>query len=278
MKHTLFPCIWYDGNALEAANLYCSAFANSAINDDNGMVISFTLNGEKFMGLNGGAMFSPNATISFMAVCETEDEIDIAWQKLSEEGKIFMPLKKYPWSEKYGWVQDKYGVSWQLMLGKLEQYANKFSPALMLTGANAGKAEEAMQFYVSLFDNSLVKDISRYEKGEPDVEGFIKHGRFSLNNKSFIAMDSTAAHGVTFTEGVSFVITCDTQMEIDYYWQKLTADGGQESMCGWCKDKYGVSWQVVPAILGELMNNPATRDKTVQAFMQMKKFEIDKLL
>jgi predicted 3-demethylubiquinone-9 3-methyltransferase (glyoxalase superfamily) len=278
MKHTLFPCIWYNGNALEAANLYCAAFANSAITDDNGMVVSFTLNGEKFMGLNGGAVFSPNATISFMVVCETENEVDIAWQKLTEEGKIFMPLNKYPWSEKYGWVQDKYGVSWQLMLGKLEQYANKFSPALMLTGANAGKAEEAMQFYVSLFDNSLVKDISRYEKRESDVEGYVKHGRFALNNKSFIAMDSSAAHGVTFTEGVSFVITCDTQIEIDYYWQKLTADGGQESMCGWCKDKYGVSWQVVPAILGELMNNPATRDITVQAFMQMKKFEIDKLL
>lgn len=139
MNNQIYPCLWFDGQARAAADFYCSVFPNSKIIIDNGMVVNFEINGQLYMGLNGGDMFK-------------------------------------------------------------------------------------------------------------------------------------------FNEAVSFVIPCDDQQEIDHYWNKLTADGGQESMCGWCKDKFGVSWQVVPAILGKLMSDPEKGQRVVQAFMKMRKFDIDTLL
>lgn len=138
MTNSLYPCLWYDGQAKAAAEFYCSVFPNSKITVDTPMVVNFELNGQKFMGLNGGPHFK-------------------------------------------------------------------------------------------------------------------------------------------FNEAVSFVITCENQEEIDYYWNKLT-EGGKESMCGWLVDKFGMSWQVVPAILGKLMSDPEKGPRVVQAFMQMKKFDIQKLM
>jgi predicted 3-demethylubiquinone-9 3-methyltransferase (glyoxalase superfamily) len=248
------------------------------ITADNGMVVMFEIAGCQIMGLNGGPMFKPNAAISLFAFFENEPAVDAAWEKLSGGGSVFMPLNKYPWSDKYGWVQDKYGISWQLMLTKPGMMEQPIIPALMFTQTVAGKAEEAMNLYVSLFPNSSIKDISCYEKGEGDVEGTVKHGRFLLNGQLFVAMDSSAPHAFTFNEGVSISVSCDTQEEIDHYWNSLTANGGQESMCGWLKDKYGVSWQIVPSMLGSLMADPQKGQRVMQQVMKMKKLEIEKLV
>jgi predicted 3-demethylubiquinone-9 3-methyltransferase (glyoxalase superfamily) len=175
-------------------------------------------------------------------------------------------------------VQDQFGVSWQLMLAKPGLMEQKITPALMFTQSMAGKAEEAMQLYTSLFPNSSAESISRYEKGEPDVEGTVKHGRFLLEGQIFVAMDSSAAHAFTFSEGVSICVNCDTQEEIDRYWNRLTADGGEESMCGWLKDKYGVSWQIVPSVMGELMSDPSKFQRVIQEVMKMKKLDIEKMV
>src|SRR5436190_16783521 len=109
MTNQIYPCIWYDGNAKEAAEFYCSVFKNSKITSENPMVVIWEMNGEKFMGLNGGPMFKVNPSISFYVVCETMEETDAVWKKLNEGGTVLMPLDKYDWSEKYGWVQDKFG-------------------------------------------------------------------------------------------------------------------------------------------------------------------------
>jgi predicted 3-demethylubiquinone-9 3-methyltransferase (glyoxalase superfamily) len=278
MKNKLFPCLWYNGTAKQAAGLYGEAFGNTVITYDNGMVVLFEIGGCQIMGLNGGPMFTPNASISLFITFDTETAIDTAWGKISEGGKVLMPINKYPWSDRYGWVEDKYGVSWQLILTKPGMQEQKIMPALMFTQSVAGKAEEAMQMYSALFPGSSVEHISRYEKGEPDVEGTVKHGRFLLNGQMFIAMDSSAAHGFAFSEGVSISVSCDTQEEIDHYWNSLTADGGQESMCGWLKDKYGVSWQIVPSNIAALMSDPVNGQKAMQALMGMKKIEIEKLV
>jgi predicted 3-demethylubiquinone-9 3-methyltransferase (glyoxalase superfamily) len=278
MKNKFYPCLWFDGTAKQAAELYTAAFGNTVITANNGMVVMFEIDGCKIMGLNGGHMFKPNASISLFAIFENEANIDTAWEKLSDGGSVFMPLNKYPWSEKYGWVQDKFGISWQLMLTKPGMMEQKIIPAFMFTQTMAGKAEEAMQLYTSLFPNSSIKDISRYEKGEGDVEGTVKHGRFLLDGQLFVAMDSSMAHAFTFNEGVSISVSCDTQEEIDHYWNSLTANGGQESMCGWLKDKYGVSWQIVPSMLGKLMSDPEKGQRVMQALMKMKKLEIEKLV
>lgn len=278
MKNKLYPCLWFNGNAKEAATLYSAAFGNTVITDDNNLVVMFEISGCKIMGLNGGPMFTPNPSISLFVMFENETELDTAWQKLGEGGFAMMALDKYPWSDKYGWLQDKFGISWQLMLTKSGMAGQKVIPAFMFTQTVAGKAEEAIQLYTSLFPRSSVESISRYEKGEGDVEGTVKHGRFLLDGQVFVAMDSSAAHQFTFSEGVSISVSCDTQQEIDHYWNSLTADGGEESMCGWLKDKYGVSWQIVPSILGKLMSDPEKGPGAMQALMKMKKLEIDKLV
>ncbi len=274
MKNKLYPCLWFDGKAKEAATYYSEIFEDSKIVSENPLVVMFELNGIQFMGLNGGPQFKINPSISFFAYCDSIEEIDKKWNHLSEGGSVMMALDNYPWSEKYGWCQDKFGVNWQFMMNK--DAVQKIVPALMFTKNQSGKAEEAINFYTGIFKNADVKLISRYEKGEHDVEGYIKHAQFTLNNQLFVAMDSSGPHEFTFNEGVSIVVPCDNQEEIDYYWNKLT-EGGEESQCGWLKDKYGVSWQIVPSILGKLMSDPERREKVIKAFMPMKKFDIETL-
>ena len=187
-----------------------------------------------------------------------------------------MPLDKYDWSEKYGWLQDRYGISWQISYGKLSDVGQKITPSLLFTGEKHGKAEAAVNFYTSLFDNSSIAGILKYTAGENEVEGTVKHAQFSLNKQVFMAMESSMPHAFVFNEAISFFVNCETQEEIDYFWNKLTADGGQESMCGWLKDKFGVSWQIIPPVLGKMMGDKdrAKARRAVQAMMQMKKIII----
>ena len=277
MQNSIFPCLWFNNNAKEAATFYTSAFNGTTIISDTPMVVLFQSAGQQFMCLNGGPYFTVNPAISFYVVMETEEEVNACWEQLTENGKVLMPLDKYPWSNRYGWVQDRFGVSWQLSMGKLEDVGQKFTPSLMFTGDNKGKAEQAIEFYTSIFDNSSVVGIMRYEPGEPDVTGYIKHAQFKLDGHVFMAMDSSMAHQFNFNEALSLVVECDTQEEIDYYWNKLT-EGGSESQCGWLKDQYGVSWQIVPAVLKKLMSDPEKAGRVMQAFMKMKKFDIETLM
>lgn len=140
------------------------------------------------------------------------------------------------------------------------------------------QAEEAANFYVSVFKNSEIENISRYGK-----EGFEIHGQpagtvmtvsFRINGQTFTALNGGPVF--KFNEAVSFQVYCETQEEIDHYWTKLT-DGGQESQCGWLKDKFGVSWQIIPSILPELLMDPARAGRVTKAFLQMQKFDIKKL-
>lgn len=277
MKNTIYPCLWFDGKAKEAAEFYCSVFNDSVITDQNPIVVIFESAGQKFMCLNGGPQFTFTPSISFFVVCETEAEIDKAWTSLLEGGSVLMPLDKYEWSAKYGWLQDRFGVNWQLSFGKLEDVGQKFAPVFMFTGDQNGKAEQAFQFYTSVFDNSSIRGVLRYNKGENEVEGAVKHAQFNLGKQVFMAMDSSLPHHFNFSEAISFVVDCETQEEIDYYWDKLSAVPEAEQ-CGWLKDQFGVSWQIVPNILGKLMSDPSKSERVIQAFLQMKKFEIDKLI
>ncbi len=127
-----------------------------------------------------------------------------------------------------------------------------------------GQAKAAAAFYCSIFSNS------RITEENPMVV------RWELNGKHFMGLNG----GPQFktNEAISFVVECETQKEIDHYWNSLIADGGEESQCGWCKDKFGVSWQIVPSILGNLMSHPEKGHRVIQAFMKMKKFDIEKLI
>ena len=277
MKNKIYPCIWFDNQAKEAAEFYCSVFSNTVITAENHFVVTFESAGQRFMCLNGGPMFKPDSSTSFFVVFETIEEIDSAYKMLSENGTILMPLDKYEWSEKYVWLSDKYGVNWQLSYGKMTEVGQKFSPTLMFTGTQHGRAEEALSFYTSVFPSSSVAGILKYSADDHDIEGTVKHAQFRLNDYVFMVMDSSYDHKVQFSEGLSFVVECDTQEEIDYYWEKLT-EGGNESMCGWLKDKFGVSWQIIPSILRELMSDPSKMQRVSEAFMKMRKFDLAEIL
>jgi len=277
MNNTIYPCLWFNGNAKEAADFYCSVFTNSVITAENPLVVTFESAGQKFMCLNGGPQFTFNPSISFFVLYENEEELEKAWKRLLVGGSVLMPLDSYDWSAKYGWVQDRFGVNWQLYLGKMQDVGQRFTASFMFTGKQNGRAENALLFYTSVFEGSGVSGILKYSSGENEVEGNVKHAQFNLGKQVFMAMDSSFQHGFNFNEAVSLVVECETQSEIDYYWNKLT-DGGEENQCGWLKDKFGVSWQIVPAILKTLMSDPTKSERVINAFMQMKKFEIEKLI
>jgi len=276
MENKLHLCLWFDGLGKAAADLYCSCFKNSKITADNGMVVMFELDGNKFMALNGGPMFKINPSISLFATCETIEATNELWDKLIIGGKPLMPIDKQPWSERYGWLQDKYGVTWQIMVVNEKGEKPRIRPAMLFTGDKLGKAEEAEHFYCKLFANSSVGFQERYPEGS-EYAGKLMYSEFVLNGKDMIAMDGPGGHDYTFNEGISYVVDCETQQEIDYFWNTLTADGGKESMCGWLVDKYGVSWQIVPTIIGKLMTDKEKSGRVMQALLKMKKLDIEGL-
>jgi predicted 3-demethylubiquinone-9 3-methyltransferase (glyoxalase superfamily) len=274
MKNTIYPCLWFDNNSKEAAEYYCTVFENSKIISQSPMVVIYELNGMKFMNLNGGDNFKINPSVSFFISCLDKNAVDEKWNRLSEGAKTLMPLDKYDWSERYGWLQDKYGVTWQIMLDD-KAVEEKIIPSFLFTGKQFGKAEEAIKLYTSVFPASSVDTLLYYAEGDPNA-GKVLYADFTLNGHKFIAMDGPGEHNYTFNEGISVVVDCKDQKEIDYYWNKLT-EGGEESMCGWLRDKFGVSWQIVPVVLGKLMNDAQKGPRVVQAFMKMKKFDISAL-
>jgi len=276
MTNQIHPCLWFDGKAKEAAELYCSVIKNSKITTDTPMVVMFELNGKKIMGLNGGPMFKINPSISLFILADTIDETNEIWNKLEKDSmKVLMPIDKYPWSERYGWLQDKFGMTWQIMVADSGDAGLKITPSMLFTGKQFGRAEEAVKFYSSVFNNSSTDVMLLYPEGDANA-GKVMFSEFKLNKYPIIAMDGPGEHEYSFNEGVSFAVNCDTQEEIDHYWNKLT-EGGEESMCGWLKDKFGVSWQIVPAMIGKLMADPEKGKRVMQEILKMKKLDIKTL-
>ena len=274
------PFLWFDDQAEEAINFYVSIFKDSKMvnanrgPDDKLFTATFQLEGQEFMALNGGPQFKFTPAVSFFVTCETTAEINELWQKLSEAGSVLMPLDTYPFSEKFGWLADKYGLSWQLSVGSSSQ---KIMPFFMYVSEH-GQAEEAIQLYTSLFADSRILNIERYGDGEGRVVGTVKQATFALNGQQFMAIDGGAGHAFTFTEANSFFVNCETQAEVDELWQKFTAEG-EESMCGWLKDKFGVSWQIIPSALMEMLQDedPEKAKRVMDAMLQMQKIDIQKL-
>ena len=272
-KEKITPCLWYNGGAEEAADLYCSVFADAKVTAKSPIVIGINVAGQSITLLDGGPMYQPNPSISFFYICETEKDLERIWTAFTKEGSVLMPLDTYPWSKKYGWVTDKFGVSWQIALGKLEDVGQRITPCLMFTGKQCGRAEEALHFYSSLFKNSKTDGILYNDENKK----LVQHAQFALLGQKFMVMDSAEEHKFNFSEGVSLTIHCETQDEIDYYWNKLT-ESGQESMCGWLKDRFGVSWQIVPTVLDNIMRDPDKAGKAAKAFMAMRKLDIEQIV
>jgi predicted 3-demethylubiquinone-9 3-methyltransferase (glyoxalase superfamily) len=284
------PHLWFDKEAKEAAEFYTGIFDDAKVLDTTTMhdtpsgdadVVNIELAGQGFTLLNAGPYFKFNPSISFMIACDTKEEVEQLWGKLSEGGTVRMELDSYPFSEKYGWTDDKYGVSWQIIYTDPEQGAitQKITPSLLFVGDVCGKAEEAINFYTSVFHDAKVGDISRYGKDNPaEDENNVMYAEFTLEGQGFVAMDSSLMHDFTFNEAVSLVVRCENQEEIDYYWEKLSAVPESEQ-CGWLKDKFGVSWQIVPRAMDAMMQQADSEkmERVTKAFLKMKKFDIAEL-
>lgn len=291
-KQKIVPHLWFDREAKEAAKFYCSVFPDSKITSittlyntpsGNTDIVLFEFWGYKFQAISAGPLFQFNPSISFMVNFdpsqdkEARQRIDEVWVNLMEGGKALMPLGEYPFSERYGWVQDRYGLSWQLIYTNPEgEERPLIIPSLLFVGDIYGKAEEASDFYLSVFKNTKRGTIARYPSGmEPDQESMVMFTDFKLEGQWFSAMDSAREHGFNFNEAISFMVFCKDQEENDYYWDKLSAVPEAEQ-CGWLKDKYGLSWQIVPAVMDKMMQDqdPEKIDRVTQAFLKMKKFDL----
>ncbi len=275
MNNDIFPCLWCNGDAKESAEFYCQVFGGK-ITVDTPVVINIELFGQKLMLLNAGPQFEKNPSISFLINCASEEDVQHYWDQLSEGGMVLMELDSYPWSKKYGWIKDKYGTTWQLYFGEMQE--QRLVPTLMFMHRNNGKAMEAMELYTSTFPESKIEGVLKYKDGGENGEDpeNVQHAQFVINNYMLSCMDSSLDHKFDFNEGISLVIMTNDQKETDHLWNTLISGGGRESMCGWLKDQYGVSWQIVPKKLIELMNDtdPAKSQKVVQAMLKMQKIII----
>jgi predicted 3-demethylubiquinone-9 3-methyltransferase (glyoxalase superfamily) len=287
------PHIWFARyKAKEAAGFYATLLPDSALNYVNHFampgggqcdVVEFTVGGQSFLGISAEHELPINPSISFFINFDPSRDpdaarrIDEVWAKLTENGTVMMPLDRYPFSARYGWVSDRYGVSWQLILTNPDgEERPVIAPSLMYTGDKAGKGNEAIDFYCSVFkDGKRGTTAPRPEDMGPDKAGTLMFADFYINGTWMAAMDSANTHNFVFNDAVSLLLPCETQEEIDYYWLALTA-GGEPGACGWLKDKFGVSWQVASTVMFEAMKNgsPEQIARVTQAFMTMKKVDV----
>jgi predicted 3-demethylubiquinone-9 3-methyltransferase (glyoxalase superfamily) len=282
------PHLWFDTQAKAAAAFYAATLPDSRVTHVTMLegtpsgsvdIVDAELSGLHFQMISAGPLFKFTPAISFMVSCTSVDEVNALWAQLGEGGEVLMPLDAYPHSPRYGWTQDRYGLSWQVMAMPNGMVGQVITPMFMFVNAQCGRAEEAMHFYTALFPNSHIDPITRYDGSEgPDPAGTVKLAGFTLEGQAFMAMDSAYEHDFGFNEAVSLMVHCDTQEEIDYYWERLSADPAAEQ-CGWLKDKFGVSWQIVPTEMDVMMQNgsPEQVARVTQAFLPMKKFDLAEL-
>lgn len=266
------PCIWHSANLSEMVDYYTTIFPNVEVRSQSEMLVELTMGGKLFRFLAGNTSELPNPSISFYHLCTTKDEAYELWERLSLDGQEMVPLDSYPWSPLYGWISDKFGISWQIAVHEWEEIGQKITPAFLFVNQYAGKARPAIELYSRLFDKFDLDGIMYFD----ETEKMIQHSQFALNGQKFMFMDSPEPHEFTFNNGISFMVECEDQAEIDHYWNAITRYG-KEGMCGWCTDEFGVAWQIYPRKLSELMSNPETARRTAENFRNMKKIVVDEL-
>ena len=285
-NNNIVPHLWFDMEAIEVANFYVSIFPGSEITGQTAIsgtpggdvdVVTFDLSGNSFVAINAGPMFKINPSISFYVYCGSEQEVGRLYNELSNGGMVMMPLDKYPWSGKYAWIQDKFGLTWQLDINDVIGH-QKILPSLLFANEKYDRVKEAVGFYTSVFTGSKIIMEAPYDKSANLPDDTLLFAQFKLDNFLINAMSSILKHDFDFNEAVSLMVYCETQDEIDYYWNKL-ADEGEEQQCGWIKDKFGVSWQVVPTEMDKMMmtTNQVQLDRVTVAMLKMIKLSISGL-
>lgn len=292
----IVPNLWFSGNAEEGGNFYAQVFRGAKVGGiqrypteglldfqkelaGKPLTVDVELPDCKISLINAGNEFRPNGAGSFMINFDPTSHDDAAAYldqvhgALTEGGTELMPLGEYPFSKRYAWVEDRYGVNWQLMLTNPDGEPRPFViPSLMFCGPAQNKCAEAVEHYIATIPGSALGNRFDYvEETGPAKAGSVMFSDFQLAGQWFTAMDSGVDQPFTFTEGFSLMVTADGQDELDRIWSALSKVPESEQ-CGWCKDQFGLSWQVIPANLDELMSRPGSYEK----LMSMHKIEIDK--
>ena len=256
----IVPHLWYDSDAETAARRYAELIPGSALGaivrypeagreihgrePGSVMTVEFRLGDTELMALNGGPHFRFTPAISLFVVLEDAAAVDRLWEGLADGGTVMMPLDKYDWSESYGWLADRWGLNWQIALGKHADVGRTVTPSLLFGGDAAGQAEAAIEHYTSVFPGATVDGIMRHDGSGKDAAGTVMHAQFRIDGQALMAMDSAEADAA-FNEAVSLLVNCEDQAEIDRLWSALSAVPEAEA-CGWLKDRFGVSWQIAP--------------------------------
>lgn len=248
--------------------------------------VSFEVAGYQWMAINGGPYFEFNDSISFLINFDPKldknavENLDQLWIELSDDGEILLPLQEYSLSHRFGRVKDRYGLTWQLNLVNPRDQERPFIvPSLAFTNNVYGKAKEASDYYLSIFNNKKSGKSLQYPSDIVSDNGEVSmFTDFQIENQLFVALDRLGPLADSFNEAISFLVRCQNQEEIDYYWEKLSHYPESEQ-CGWLKDKYGVSWQIWPAVIEEMRKNGTDEQnkRLTQATLQMKKLDIQRL-
>lgn len=282
----IVPHLWFDREAQEAVHFYVSIFPDSAVTGKTVLsgthsgdvdILAFELWGNSFMAISAGPLFRINQSISFHVYCGTDAEIERIYGALSEGGTVIFPLNSYPWSRKYAWVQDKFGMTWQLDVDPVNS-PQKIVPSLLFLNEKVGWVKPAMEYYTSIFPNSGILMEAPHGPEANLPEGALIFAQYKLDGYLINSMSGPGQYDFDFNEAVSLMVYCDNQEEINYFWDKLS-DGGQEQPCGWVKDRFGVSWQVIPVDMVGMMQtaDKAQLDRVMEAMMPMMKLDLEAL-
>ncbi len=266
MSTSIEPCLWIDSDRLqEAVQLYVDAIPNSRINmvdtyknagpnfDQTVCVFEFELAGRRLQAFGGGSHQELNPSISLKFASSDRETVERVGAALLEGGFELMPFGSYPWSEYFGWVSDRYGVTWQVLVEPVETAI--VAPAMMFVGDQYGRAGEAIELYTSLFPDSGVDVLQLFGDESAADRGKVLYSMIHLAGQRFDLTDSGVGHSFQFNDMVSLAVMCEGQAEVDRYWDGLIAGGGEPVQCGWLKDRFGVSWQVVPRRFTELLRS-----------------------
>ncbi len=280
IKQNTFVHLWIKGEDLKkAVDKYTKIFDNSkilrSINFDTPLdtttgYIEFTLGGRVFRAINGELDVAFNNSFSLVVMCPSQEDLNLKWEQLiSNGGKVVMPLGKYDFAECYGWLEDEFGLSWQVFLDGKMPFDFEVVPSLLYP---KGKTKEALEFYATVFKDFRINFVDYLDEEKNNII----FSCFTINGSDYFAWDNLSDQEFPFNESTSIMIDCDTQEEIDYYWDKLSADVNA-GICGWNKDKFGLSWQICPKYLNDAIFDKEKYKKIAPAMYKMKKLDLEKL-
>lgn len=280
MNQKIIPALWFEKDAMDAAEYYIDIFPESSVFNTvtsydvpspsgYSVTVRFKLCNQDFVAIDGAPEFKTSSAVSLSYTTTDKDELNRVWYKLMNDGYAVIEYGEHEFNPESGWVRDRYGIMWQLSLSEKDA-EQRIKPTLLFSNDMNSKAEEAAAFYTEIFANSNVNNIVHYGK-DAKVS-------FTLSQFEMYAMDDDTKDDQQFNEAVSLMVMCEDQAEINYLWEKLSAVKESEA-CGWLKDNYGVSWQIVPRRLDEMYENASKEQNAnlTDAILEMKKLNLETL-